>query len=211
MTTFNIGDRVRLTGEAWVKHLPGVTEATIEGVDHSAPFGKPGPDPYFLHDGECWYVDAEGDWAAVLVEPEPEPEPVPTNQFKVGDRVRLTGKDWEPLGMLGFIVTVTVTGSSEQSGPEFEFGGSPYSIYHKHWAVVKNGVTRVDRIVDYSAELVEESAPHPAQGNLPELIKAARAHVRRDKYGFVETDDATEAGRAILALLDALDPEGGNA
>lgn len=64
MSAFNVGDKVRLTGEWWSDLFPADTVVTIGTVDD---WGE----AYFVDpEGESWWASASGYWAAELVEEE---------------------------------------------------------------------------------------------------------------------------------------------
>lgn len=65
-TAFKVGDRVKLTGEAWKDNEPEMYRRVVEVTRHHE-----NGNPAFIFDGVEWYIycDEHGDWSATLVEP----------------------------------------------------------------------------------------------------------------------------------------------
>lgn len=64
-------------------------------------------------------------------------------------------------------------------------------------------------LFDAAREYAADEAGEPEPTPLADLIAAVREVVTRDRHGVVQVQMHTDADERVMALLDALDPEGG--
>lgn len=123
-----------------------------------------------------------------------------TNNFKVGDRVRLTGASWSALSGAKVGDIVTISGVDPDGDPIFEASSTEYFIYG-----------------DYTAELIEaeDATPNPSEyndstnENLRRHIASQDAIIRKRNETIVkQREQLTEYARRLeerQGVLSALD------